>query len=76
MSIDCSRQQTELSLAGRASVLEQVLPLVRERRDLAHGVDRAEHVRDVRDGDEARTPLTPADIVADAKPTVAWAMRS
>ena len=28
----------------------------------------------VRDGDEARTPLTPADIVADAKPTVAWAM--
>jgi rieske iron-sulfur protein len=28
----------------------------------------------VRDGDETRTPLTPADIVADAKPTVAWAM--
>ena len=28
----------------------------------------------VRDGDEAKTPLTPADIVADVKPTVAWAM--
>ena len=28
----------------------------------------------VRDGDETRTPLTPADIVADARPTVAWAM--
>ena len=28
----------------------------------------------VRDGDETKTPLTPADIVADAKPTVAWAM--
>jgi rieske iron-sulfur protein len=28
----------------------------------------------VRDGDESRTPLTPADIIADAKPTVAWAM--
>jgi rieske iron-sulfur protein len=28
----------------------------------------------VRDGDETRTPLTPADIVANAKPTVAWAM--
>ena len=28
----------------------------------------------VRDGDETKTPLTPADIVADGKPTVAWAM--
>jgi rieske iron-sulfur protein len=28
----------------------------------------------VREGDETRTPLTPADIVADGKPTVAWAM--
>ena len=28
----------------------------------------------VLDGDETRTPLTPADIVANAKPTVAWAM--
>jgi rieske iron-sulfur protein len=26
----------------------------------------------VKDGDEAKTPLTAADIVADAKPTVAW----
>jgi Rieske Fe-S protein len=28
----------------------------------------------VRDGDATRTPLTPADIVPDAKPTMAWAM--
>jgi len=28
----------------------------------------------VRDGDDTKTPLTPADIVADAKPTIAWAM--
>ena len=28
----------------------------------------------VRDGDDTKTPLTPADIVADAKPTLAWAM--
>lgn len=28
----------------------------------------------VRDGDDSRTPLTPADIVASAKPTEAWAM--
>jgi rieske iron-sulfur protein len=28
----------------------------------------------VRDGDDAKTPLTPADIVADAKPIVAWAL--
>jgi rieske iron-sulfur protein len=28
----------------------------------------------VRDGDESKTPLKPADIVADAKPAVAWAM--
>jgi rieske iron-sulfur protein len=28
----------------------------------------------VRDGDETKTPLTPADIVADAKPILAWAM--
>ena len=28
----------------------------------------------VREGDETRTPLTPADIVADGKPTLAWAM--
>jgi rieske iron-sulfur protein len=28
----------------------------------------------VRDGDDTKTPLTPADVVADAKPTVAWAM--
>src|SRR5712671_2408250 len=28
----------------------------------------------VRDGDDSKTPLTPADIVADAKPLVAWAM--
>ena len=28
----------------------------------------------VREGDEMRTPLTPADIVADGKPTLAWAM--
>jgi len=28
----------------------------------------------VRDGDDAKTPLTPADIVADAKPIVAWSM--
>jgi len=28
----------------------------------------------VLDGDETRTPLMPADIVAGAKPTVAWAM--
>src|SRR5438552_18824656 len=28
----------------------------------------------VRDGDEAKIPLTPADIVEDAKPTVAWAI--
>src|SRR5262245_19917156 len=28
----------------------------------------------VRDGDEAKTPLTPADIVDNAKPVVAWAM--
>jgi len=28
----------------------------------------------VREGDETRTPLTPTDIVADAKPTLAWAM--
>jgi len=28
----------------------------------------------VRDGDDTKTPLTPADIVEDAMPTVAWAM--
>jgi len=28
----------------------------------------------VRDGDEAKTPLTPDDIVVDAMPTVAWAL--
>ena len=28
----------------------------------------------VREGDDAKTPLTPADIVADAKPLLAWAM--
>jgi len=28
----------------------------------------------VRDGDDSKAPLTPADIVADAKPTVAWPM--
>src|SRR5213076_234062 len=28
----------------------------------------------VRDGDDAKTPLTTVDIVADAKPTVAWAL--
>jgi Rieske Fe-S protein len=28
----------------------------------------------VRDGDDLKTPLSPADIVADVKPTVAWAM--
>lgn len=28
----------------------------------------------VRDGDADKTPLTPADIAADAKPTIAWAM--
>ena len=28
----------------------------------------------VRDDDAAKTPLTPGDIVADARPTVAWAM--
>ena len=30
----------------------------------------------VRDGDEAKTPLTPADIAADAKPILAWALDS
>ena len=28
----------------------------------------------VRDGDDSKTPLTHADIAADAKPTLAWAM--
>ena len=28
----------------------------------------------VRDGDEAKMPLTPADIAADAKPILAWAL--
>jgi len=28
----------------------------------------------VRDGDDSKKPLAPADITADAKPTVAWAM--
>jgi rieske iron-sulfur protein len=28
----------------------------------------------VREGDDTKTPLTPADVVADAKPTAAWAM--
>ena len=28
----------------------------------------------VRDGDAAKTPMTPDDVIADAKPMVAWAM--
>lgn len=28
----------------------------------------------VKEGDDSKTPLTPADIVADAKPTAAWAL--
>ena len=60
-------------LLGGIALGIAINPIVRAQDDPAAARPKPGD-RLVRDGDEAKTPLTPADIAAGAKPILAWAV--